>query len=71
VKTSPEELRAARLDLMQAQDLIKTLPEDQRKLGEELVGKIVAIVQEHGAIGVLAVSTAGLALQVAILEQGN
>ncbi|WKV22062.1 hypothetical protein Phage2-1_00061 [Achromobacter phage 2-1] len=66
-----EDIISAKRDLAEAQELIKSLPEDQRKLGQELSHQIADIVKNHGALGVLALSVAGLAVQLTILEEGE
>ena len=68
--SNESELRRAKLDLLEAQEVVATLPQEKQDLVNKLVGELTGIIQTHGAEGLLAFSVAGLAVQVAALKQG-
>lgn len=66
-----QELREARLALMEGMDTLKTLSPEQQAVIQGCVQRILAEVKEHAELGIMAFAIAGFTLNVSTLEEGN
>ncbi|AJD82952.1 hypothetical protein PJWF_00058 [Achromobacter phage JWF] len=68
--TKQDELRKARLDLMEAQDELRAMPAEDQQKCQEIITQLMATVKANNPHGLVALAICTLATQVAVLEEG-